>query len=167
MVFIASNRASISSGLKGWTVAQFREEQKVTGLFFILCLLHGLELAVSESLNEHLLSTKQCLCNLFNLYEKFSKKSSKLFYFIKPWNASMSFKTSKLNQQNPTTHNGSVIWFEEWLVLLLGVEFTSVGYGCLFQYFKAIWHIHIKMEKKKRQVIDADVLLQSSIFTDT
>lgn len=79
----------------------------------------------------------------------------------------MSFKTSKLNQQNPTTHNGSVIWFEEWLVLLLGVEFTSVGYGCLFQYFKAIWHIHIKMEKKKRQVIDADVLLQSSIFTDT
>ena len=65
-------------GVKGGIAAKFREEEELSWLSFIWCLSHRLELAISDSLHEHLFSVKQYLCNLFYLYEKSSKKFKEL-----------------------------------------------------------------------------------------
>ena len=78
MVFIASDEASVNSGVKGGIAAKFREEEELSWLSFIWCLSHRLELAISDSLHERLFSVKQYLCNLFYLYEKSSKKIKEL-----------------------------------------------------------------------------------------
>ena len=67
MVFIASDGASVNSGLKGGIAAKFREVEELSWLSFIWCLLHRLEPAISDSLHEHLSSVKQCLPILFYL----------------------------------------------------------------------------------------------------
>ena len=78
MVFIGSDGVSVNSGVEGGMPAKFREEEELSWLTFIQCLSHGLELAISDSLHEHLSSIKHCLHNLFYLYEKSSEKLRKL-----------------------------------------------------------------------------------------
>ena len=78
MIFIASDRASVDSGLKGGITAMFREEEDLSWLSFIWCLSHRLKLAISDNQHEHLSSIKQCLRNLFYLYEKSNKKIREL-----------------------------------------------------------------------------------------
>ena len=92
IVFIASDGASVNSGLKGGIAANFRKEEQLSWLSFIWCLSHRLELTISDSLHEDLSSVKQCLRNLSYLYEKFSKKLRELRLLHK---TSMSFRTSE------------------------------------------------------------------------
>ena len=69
MVFLASDGASVNSGLKGDLVTKFCEEG-MEWLTFVWCLSHRLELALEDSLKVHLTEVKKCLSNLFYLYRK-------------------------------------------------------------------------------------------------
>ena len=61
MVFVASDGASLNSCLKGGIAAIFRDKEEISWLFFFWCLSYRLELAISDSLHEHLSSVKQFL----------------------------------------------------------------------------------------------------------
>ena len=65
MIFIASDGVSINCGLKGGIAAKLREEEELSWLSIIWCLLHRPELTISDTLYDHLSPIKQCLCNLF------------------------------------------------------------------------------------------------------
>ena len=112
MVFIASDGASTNSGLKGGIAAKFREEEELSWLSFTWCLLHQLELAISDSLHEHLLSVKQCLHNLFYLYEKSSKKLRELCLLHKILKNNCEFENEQVKPAKPTEHGGSLMWYE-------------------------------------------------------
>ena len=74
IVFIASDWSNVNSGLKRETVAKFREEEELSWLYIIWCLSNQVELAINDSLHEHLLLIEHCLGNLFDLHDKSSKK---------------------------------------------------------------------------------------------
>ena len=60
--------------------------------------------------------------------------------------------------------NGSVMWYEAWLVLLTTSELTSNIENAIFDTLK-----HFRkatLEKKKRQMVEAEVLRKCSIFID-
>ena len=61
MVFVARDGASLNSGLKGGIAAIFRDEEEISWLFLFWCLSYRFELAISDSLHEHLSSVKQFL----------------------------------------------------------------------------------------------------------
>ena len=67
---IASDGASINSGLKGGIAAKFREEDWLSWLYFLWCLSHWLEFVIYDSFHEHLQSIKQCSHYLFYFYKK-------------------------------------------------------------------------------------------------
>ena len=74
IAFIASDWANVNSGLKHETAAKFREEEDLSWLSIIWCLSNQVELAINDSLHEHLFLIEHCLGNLFDLYDKSSKK---------------------------------------------------------------------------------------------
>ena len=60
--------------------------------------------------------------------------------------------------------NRSVMWYEAWLVLLTISELTSIIENAIFDTLK-----HCRkatLEKKKRQMVEAEVLRKCSIFID-
>ena len=72
---------SVRNGLncKWWrryciATARFRDKEELSWLCFIWCLSYRHELEIYDSMHEHLSFVKQCLRNLFCLYEKFTKK---------------------------------------------------------------------------------------------
>ena len=67
---IASDGASINSGIKGGIAAKFREEDWLSWLYFLWCLSHWLEFVIYDSFHEHLQSIKQCSHDLFYFYKK-------------------------------------------------------------------------------------------------
>ena len=77
MVFLASDGASVNSGIKTGLATKFREDG-IDWLVFVWCLSHRLELALKDSLNDALIPVKKSLTNLLYLYHKSSKKLREL-----------------------------------------------------------------------------------------
>ena len=77
MGFLCSDGASVNSGLIGGVAAKFRNKD-LPWLVFVWCISHRLELALRDSLEETLSSVKNALTNLFYLYKKSSKKTSRV-----------------------------------------------------------------------------------------
>ena len=73
MVFLASDGASVNSGVKTGLAVKFRESGQ-EWLLFVWCLSCRLELALKDALADVMEPIKKCLTNLFYLYEKSSKK---------------------------------------------------------------------------------------------
>ena len=66
MVFLASDGASVNSGIKTGLATKFREDG-IDWLVFVWCLSHRLELALKDSLDDVLTSVKKKL-NLLVLF---------------------------------------------------------------------------------------------------
>ena len=77
MVFLASDGASVNSGVKTGLAVKFRESGQ-EWLLFVWCLSHRLELALKDALADVMEPIKKYLTNLFYLYEKSSKKFREL-----------------------------------------------------------------------------------------
>ena len=77
MVFLASDGASVNSGIKAGLATKFRVDG-IDWLVFVWCLSHQLELALKDSLDDVLAPVKKSLTNLFYLYHKSSKKLREL-----------------------------------------------------------------------------------------
>ena len=78
MVFLASDGASVNSGLKNGLITKF-QESGLDWVAFVWCLSHRLELALKDSLGEeHMKEISTCLTNLFYLYKQSSKKLREL-----------------------------------------------------------------------------------------
>ena len=125
MVLIASDEASVNSGLKGGIATKLREEEYLFWLSFIWCLSHRLKCAISDSLHEHLSPLKQFLCNLFYLYEKSSRKLKELCVVHETLKNIYEFQNKQVKPTNPTVLNGLFMRYKAWLVLLSRSEFTS------------------------------------------
>ena len=63
MVFLASDGASVNSGIKTGLATKFREDG-IDWLVFVWCLSHRLELALKDSLDDVLTSVKEKLNQL-------------------------------------------------------------------------------------------------------
>ena len=77
MVFLASDGASVNSGIKTGLATKFCEDG-IDWLVFVWCLSHWLELALKDSLDDVLTPAKKSLTNFFYLYHKSSKKLREL-----------------------------------------------------------------------------------------
>ena len=77
MVYLASDGASVNSGIKTGLSTKFRDDC-IGWLVFVWCLSHRLELALKDSLDNLLTPVKKRLTNLFYLYHKSSKKLREL-----------------------------------------------------------------------------------------
>ena len=77
MVFLASDGASVNSDLKNGLIAKFRDSG-MEWVAFVWCLSHRLELALKDSLSDHMNDISASLVNLFYLYNKSSKKLREL-----------------------------------------------------------------------------------------
>ena len=73
MVLLASDGASVNSGIKTGLATKFCEDG-IDWLVFVWCLSYQLELALKDSLDDILTPVKKSLTNLFYLYHKSSKK---------------------------------------------------------------------------------------------
>ena len=73
MVLLASDGASVNSGIKTGLTTKFCEDG-IDWLVFVWCLSYQLELALKDSLDDILTPVKKSLTNLFYLYHKSSKK---------------------------------------------------------------------------------------------
>ena len=75
-VFLASDGASVNTGVKNGLISLIREETPWVG--FVWCFAHRLELALKDALKEWIEPITVCLQNLYYLYEKLSKKLREL-----------------------------------------------------------------------------------------
>jgi hypothetical protein len=76
VVFLASDGASVNTGIKNGLISLIRKETPWVG--FIWCFAHRLELALKDALKEWMDHITTCLQNLYYLYEKSSKKLREL-----------------------------------------------------------------------------------------
>ena len=72
IVFLASDGASVNSGIKKGLISVIRKNTLWGGV--VWCFAHCLELALKQALKEWLEPIAACLKNLYYLYEKSSKK---------------------------------------------------------------------------------------------
>ena len=77
MVLLASNSASVNSGIKTGLTTKFCEDG-IDWLAVVWCLSHWLELTLKDGLDDVLNPVKKSLTNLFYLYHKSSKKLREL-----------------------------------------------------------------------------------------
>ena len=69
MVYLASDGASVNSGIKTGLSTKFRDDC-IGWLVFVWCLSHRLELALKDSLDDVLTPAKKSLTNVLYLYHK-------------------------------------------------------------------------------------------------
>ena len=164
MVFLASDGASVNSGVKTGLAVKFRESGQ-EWLLFVWCLSHRLELALKDALADVMEPIKKCLTNLFYLYEKSSKKLRELRNMHKVIAEVYVFENGRVK---PSKCSGT-----RWIAHLLPSMSGLVDkFGLYLQHFENIIADPSNntdkstLEGKRKQLTDASILLRSALFID-
>ena len=164
MVFLASDGASVNSGVKTGLAVKFREPGQ-EWLLFVWCLSHRLELALKDALADEMKPLKKCLTSLFYLYEKSSKKLRKLRKLHKVLAEVYVFENGCVK---PSKCSGT-----RWIAHLLRSMSGRVDhFGLYLQHFENIIADpsnntdESTLEGKRKQLTDASILLRSALFID-
>ena len=165
MVFLCSDGASVNSGLIGGVAAKFQNKD-LTWLVFVWCISHRLELALQDSLEETLSPVKNTLTNLFYLYKKSSKKTSRVASAIRRVEGSVRLR--RWASETGANSQGT-----RWIAHLIH---SMTGFIDKFAvYLQHIENViadtskkcdHTTLEGKRRQLINAEVLLKCCVFVD-
>ncbi|XP_066928483.1 zinc finger protein 862-like [Clytia hemisphaerica] len=164
IVFLASDGASVNSGIKTGLAAKFREDG-LEWLVFVWCLSHRLELALKDSLDDVLAPVKKSLTNLFYLYQKSSKKLRELRKLHKVLKEMYEFAD---NCVKPAKATGT-----RWIAHVLRSMSGLVDkFGLYLQHFENVIADTSKqtdkatLEGKRRLLTEANVLLRCGLFID-
>ena len=76
MTFFCSDGTVVNSSLNAGIIAKFKE--LYNWVIFTWCVSHRLELALKNALKNWFESVDMCVCNLYYLYEKSTKKLREL-----------------------------------------------------------------------------------------
>ena len=157
VVFLASDGASVDSGVKSGVAVKFCEAG-VPWLAFVWCLSHRLELVLDDHLEEVMERVKKCLTNLFYCYGN----SSKILRELRKSHSVLS----KLYQFEDGRVKPSKCSGTRWIVHRLRSMFDLVDkFGLYLHHFENIIVNDSKnidkaiLEEKHRQLTDSKVLL--------
>ena len=164
VIFLASDSASVNSGIKSGLAVKFCQAG-VSWLVFAWCLCHRLELALGDHLEEVMEPVKKCLTNLFYCYGNSLKK---LWELQKLHNV-----LSELHQFEDGCVKPSKWSDTHWIAhLLCSMSCLVDNFGLYLQHFKNIIVDDSKstdkttLEGKCWQLTDSKVLLLSAFFID-
>ena len=157
VVFLASDGASVDSGVKSGVAVKFCEAG-VPWLAFVWCLSHRLELVLDDHLEEVMERVKKCLTNLFYCYGNSSKILRELRKSHSVLSELYQFEDGRVK---PSKCSGT-----RWIVHRLRSMFDLVDkFGLYLHHFENIIVNDSKnidkaiLEKKHRQLTDSKVLL--------
>ena len=157
VVFLASDGASVDSGVKSGVAVKFCEAG-VPWLAFVWCLSHRLELVLDDHLEEVMERVKKCLTNLFYCYGNSSKILRELRKSHSVLSELYQFEDGRVK---PSKCSGT-----RWIVHRLRSMFGLVDkFGLYLHHFENIIVNDSKnidkaiLEEKHRQLTDSKVLL--------
>ena len=157
VVFLASDGASVDSGVKSGVAVKFCEAG-VPWLAFVWCLSHRLELVLDDHLEEVMERVKKCLTNLFYCYGNSSKILRELRKSHSVLSELYQFEDGRVK---PSKCSGT-----RWIVHRLRSMFDLVDkFGLYLHHFENIIVNDSKnidkaiLEEKHRQLTDSRVLL--------
>ena len=157
VVFLASDGASVDSGVKSGVAVKFCEAG-VPWLAFVWCLSHRLELVLDDHLEEVMERVKKCLTNLFYCYGNSSKILRELRKSHSVLSELYQFEDGRVK---PSKCSGT-----RWIVHRLRSMFDLVDkFGLYLHHFENIIVNDSKnidkaiLEEKHRQLTDSKVLL--------
>ena len=157
VVFLASDGASVDSGVKSGVAVKFCEAG-VPWLAFVWCLSHRLELVLDDHLEEVMERVKKCLTNLFYCYGNSSKILRELRKSHSVLSELYQFEDGRVK---PSKCSGT-----RWIVHRLRSMFDLVDkFGLYLHHFENIIVNDSKnidkaiLEEKHTQLTDSKVLL--------
>ena len=157
VVFLASDGASVDSGVKSGVAVKFCEAG-VPWLAFVWCLSHRLELVLDDHLEEVMERVKKCLTNLFYCYGNSPKILRELRKSHSVLSELYQFEDGRVK---PSKCSGT-----RWIVHRLRSMFDLVDkFGLYLHHFENIIVNDSKnidkaiLEEKHRQLTDSKVLL--------
>ena len=155
-MFLASDGASVNTGVKNGLISLIREETPWVG--FVWCFAHHLELALKDALKEWIEPITVCLQNLYYLYEKASKKLRELKNLHVILKDIYGFENDRVK---PHRASGT-----RWIThKLIAFENMLDKFGLYMQHFENIIADTQKktdkatLEGKSRQLEKADIIL--------
>ena len=160
-VFLASDGASVNTGLKNGLISLIRKETPWVG--FVWCLARRLELALKDSLKEWMEPITVCLQNLYYLYEKSSKKLRELKNLHTILKGVYEFDQVKPHRASGTR------WIAHKLIAL---ENMLDKFGLYMQHFENIIADTQKktdkatLEGKRRPLEKAEITLVGALLLD-
>ena len=163
IVFLASDGASVNSGIKKGLISLIRKETPWVG--FVWCFAHRLELALKQALKECFEQFTTCLTNLYYLFEKSSKNLRELKVLHELLKEICEFED---NQVKPHRATGT-----RWVAHKLETLHNMLDkYGLYMQHFENIiadtskQTDKAKLKGKRRQFQMAEILVFSALFFD-
>ena len=162
MVFLGSDGASVNSGKNSGLIKLFQEE--LPWLSFIWCFSHWLDLGLKDALNNYMEPIETSLMHLFHLYKESFRKHREL----KNLYELLQGQFEMFSRVRPLKASGT--WWIYHKIGAMGRLIEKIGFYTMHLQ-NVITATHSSkdrstLEGKFKILIDAKVLLRSSLFKD-